>query len=66
MNSVLKILKQPLRAVSPETVVHTISNKISKIFEKHPRRNPFPPADILRAAPTGFPQVYLKRMTILR
>ena len=36
MKSVLKIMKQPLRAVNQKTAVHTINNKIRKILEKHP------------------------------
>ena len=42
MESVLKIMKPPLRAVPPKTAVHTI-NRISKIPEKHPQRSPLPP-----------------------
>ena len=42
-------MKQPLGAVPPETTVHTINNKISKILGKHPRRRSLPPNGRYRA-----------------
>ena len=44
MKSLIKIMKQPLRAKNSSTkrTAHTINNKTSKILKKHPQRSPPP------------------------
>ena len=40
IKSVLKIMKQPIRAVPQQTDVYKVNNRISKILEKHAQTRP--------------------------
>ena len=65
MKSVLKIMNQPLRAITQKTAVHTINSSTWETSMKEP--TPTKTADIVPAAllemdpTTGIPQEYIKQ-----
>ena len=48
IKSVLKIMKQPIRAVPQQTDVYKVNNRISKILEKHAQTRPLPEYETLQ------------------